>query len=49
MIWIPVSWQLFEKRELLPVKFRPKTSSSGGSKALGVVVFVMLSFEGSIP
>jgi hypothetical protein len=33
----------------VPVKFRPKMSSSGGRSFLGVVVFSMLSFDGSIP
>ena len=31
-----------------PEKLRPKTSSSGGSKALGLVVLVMESLEGSM-
>ena len=31
-----------------PVKLWPKTSSSGGSKAFGAVVVVMLSFLGSM-
>lgn len=33
---------------LAPEKLRPKTSSSGGNKALGVVVVVMDSLEGSM-
>jgi len=33
---------------LLPEKLRPKISSSGGSRSLGVVVFVMVSLDGSI-
>lgn len=34
--------------ELAPEKLRPKTSSSGGNNAFGVVVFVMESLEGSM-
>jgi hypothetical protein len=30
------------------VKLRPKTSSSGGNNVFGVVVLVMLSFDGSM-
>ena len=33
---------------LIPVKLRPKINSSGGNNALGAVVLVMVSFEGSI-
>ena len=33
----------------MPVKFRPKTSCSGGRSSLGVAVSVMDSFEGSMP
>lgn len=33
----------------LPVKVRPKTSSSCGSKVFGVVVFCIDSLDGSIP
>lgn len=33
----------------VPVKLRPKMSSSAGSSALGVVVFVIVSFDGSSP
>lgn len=32
----------------IPEKWRPKTKSSGGSKALGEVVVVIESFEGSM-
>lgn len=31
-----------------PEKLRPKTSSSGGSNAFGLVVFVIVSLEGSM-
>jgi hypothetical protein len=49
MIW---SWLAMipssKGKQLAPVKLRPKISSSGGSSVFGVVVLVMVSFEGSI-
>ena len=38
-----------EREGGLPVKVRPKTSSSWGTSSLGVVVFVTVSAEGFMP
>lgn len=50
MIWVKVSCfrGKNEQLKLPPVKLRPNISSSGGNNDFGVVVLVILSFEGSI-
>lgn len=48
MIWVLLVAHCDPLLGLPPVKLRPNISSSGGSNALGVVVLVMVSFEGSI-